>query len=74
MVTDVRSLKETVDEILQTYDGFKLLQYQLGEDLLEYLILDAGLEAALVRRAAAASSNSYRPNLRSLDEVFALLG
>lgn len=34
----------------------------------------AGLDAALVLRAADASSNSYRPTLRSLDEVIALLG
>ena len=33
-----------------------------------------GLDAALVLRAADASSNSYRPTLRYLDEVFALLG
>ena len=33
----------------------------------------AGLDAALVVRPANASSNSYRPILRSLDEVFALL-
>ena len=32
----------------------------------------AGLDAALVLRAADASSNSYRPTLRSLDEVIAL--
>ena len=34
----------------------------------------AGLDVALVLRTANASSNSYRPTLRSLDEIFALLG
>ena len=34
---------------------------------------EAGLDAALLLRAADVSSDSYRPTLRSLDEVFALL-
>ena len=33
----------------------------------------AGLDAALLLRATDTSSNSYRPTLRSLDEVFSLL-
>ena len=33
----------------------------------------AGLDAALLLRATETSSNSYRPTLRSLDEVFSLL-
>lgn len=34
---------------------------------------NAGIDAALVLRAADASAHSYRPILRSLDEVFALI-
>ena len=49
-VTDVSSFKEIVVEILQAHDGFKLLQYQLERDLLEYLLLDAGLKIVFNRR------------------------
>ena len=49
-VRDLPSLKENVAEILEDYDGFKMLNYQLDNDLLEYLLLEADFRVVFNRR------------------------
>jgi len=49
-VHDLPSLQATVSEILEDYDGFKLSDYQLKQEFLEYLLKSADLKIIYTRR------------------------
>ena len=49
-VRDVPSLKLNVSEILENHDGFKMSNYQLEQELLEYLLVEANFKVIYTRR------------------------